>query len=315
MGKIVRKRPWHVPVEFVEPGVDPVEARRRRKTKPKYNDFSIAGLLLPVVALLVLGAFGYWRYAGRGVFEVEAEAEGKAKPVPTLVVKTEGKPTQTALPAPVIITPTSTLTPTVSPSSTPTPTVSPTVEALESVFVSPVVITPTAIISPTATPWPYDYEIIANAAISETLYPYISGWIVERDGSTPRPVEIELRFPTGTMAFPRPNHNDVATGYYEFLVSPGEYDLALRGGPPVHISVGAAPARYEVSLRYLNDDRATTAARSRPWTGPAPPGDAPQPTAAPTPTTTATPKQKRLYLPLIVHTSPDNALYLPVVFR
>lgn len=325
MGKVVKKWPWHVSVEYVEPGIDALEARRRRKSRSSYSNNAITSLLLPIVAFILIIAFGAWWYMGRGAENPLLGKQASAPKKPTVTITATREPTRTGIPEPIMImtaavSPTKSISPTLTPVIS--PSLTPTTMVLEPVFVSPVnppVISPTVTITPTATPSPYDYQIITHKAITqpETLYPYVSGWIVESDGITPRPVKIELRYPTGMLAFPRPNHNDVSTGYYEFLVSPGEYDLFLAGGPPIHISVSDTPARYEVSLRYLKNDRATVAARSNPWNshiGGNPPANLaskPEPTA----TATATPKPiHRVYLPLVLKPIEPTAFIMPVKY-
>lgn len=140
------------------------------------------------------------------------------------------------------------------------------------------------------------YRVYANTHGSG-LYSYISGWIVENDGITPRPILVILKFPTGQMTYPRPNHNDVATGYYEFLVSPGDYVLQIQGFTyPVKVS--DTPTRYEISFEYTRSDRVENAAKSQPWNNPQ--SKAREQNTDGEPTVHATPIQKfKTYLPFI----------------
>lgn len=301
------KKPWHVPVVFVKPGVDPIEARRFFKQQPK-SDFNPMGVLGAVALLILLAAGGWWWYAGRTTEPVEAAGPKPAAPA-TLII-----PTNTPLPTPVILTPTVTITPPIAgkhkATSTPTPTPTPTATSrvLTSVFQSPIKTVVAATPRPphplerTPTPSPFNYEIIANIVHPEPLYPYISGWVVEQDGTTPRPIGVELVFPTGTMEYPRPNNRDIATGYYEFMVSPGDYELRINDNktPVVFIHVEGIAQRYEVSFRYLGDDTLLAAVVSNPWQGddnPAEVAAAEAPTQTPTPTP---PKPLHIYLPVVL---------------
>ena len=132
-------------------------------------------------------------------------------------------------------------------------------------------LTQTVLITPTPS-YSTNYVILAQDIFpaEEKLYSYVSGWITEQDGLTPRPVAITLAFNTGAMHYPRPHNSDVASGYYEFLVSPGAYVLKLDDlAVPVLIS-DISPSRHEISLRYTKADTVTIAARSNPWNnGPA----------------------------------------------
>ena len=169
--------------------------------------------------------------------------------------------------------------------------------------------TPTVIPTetPTQTPTPLPpYEIIYNAVHPEgntgASY-HISGWIVEADGTTPRPVAMELCYSDGCLYWPRPGQADIATGYYEFLVSPGFWWLRVMDTDGISIPVEVAPdgpARYEISIQH-NGVRGIVPARSNPWDEryPTPVGVVTTVASSPVATPTAD-NLHTIYLPMVV---------------
>jgi len=310
-------RPGDVPVVFVAPGVDPATARRQYGDRQYWGKKRGGGLngefIIAIVSLVVLmlGGVWYWRKP------VQADDKPRRGRVAMSITKT---PTSTASTAPTTIfvsatrTPhirppwfTPTHTPTVTPTPTPSPSMTPPLAGttLNSPMQPPVVVVVTATPTPTSTPAPYTYEVIANYTQPESLYSFISGWIVEPDGKTPRPVAVDLIFATGKMTFPRPNNVDVATGYFEFMVSPGDYLLRVRerGAPNVPVHIGLTPVRHEISFRRTGPGPIITPVHSSPWAyGTPAPTPTPAPTSTPTPTSTATltPQMFNLFLPVVM---------------
>ena len=304
----------NMPVEFVPEGMTAEEARRNRK-RQRVTFGQLAQAMGALLALVIIFGAPLWWFFGR---PDESQAQGTEttqaalKPTrPAVSQFADGTPTgiATGLPQPTPITPTPTatagriiITPTLTAASAAV-----TPNHVETLFNSPVVVvvtatptsSPTPSPSPSPTPAPGKrYEVIYQAEKPEELYSYISGWVVEQDGVTPRPVALTLRHATGAMYWPRPGNRDIATGYYEFMVSPGEYWLDIRDSDlgPVNIVVGDTRAtRYETSFRYTRADRLVTAAVSQPWAGDDPPLLTTTATPSPVPTTAKT----RLYLPLV----------------
>lgn len=293
-----------IAVEFVPEGMTAEEARRlHKRKKPGFAD-----------ALTALGAIGFlialvyapiWFFTGRNA---------QAKEKPHTPVAADWTPTD--IPSP---TPTATITPTNTPIPAPvwrdkaaktlfsSPIRAMTTTITATATITPPIIYPTATptalptATPTATPNPFDYQIIANNQQPTDLYWYISGWVVEADGTTPRPVAVQVTAPDGLkMLYPRPHNTDVATGHYEFMVAPGSWAVTVLDGktPTAYIAVGDEPSRYEVSFKFLYN-RPVKAARSAPWGSSTNP---PANTADPTATSTATPDPRRryhIYLPII----------------
>ena len=305
MGKSYKKW-WRfndVPVEFVEPGVDPAMARRQfgyRQSwgkKPRSSGLNFEAIVAIVSAIILMFGGGWWFF-----LRDQPVKAAESIPTATLMVYATQTATETAVRTPYIRVPAFTPTPTI----TPTPTVTETAQVLSPVFESPVsppvqqvVVVVTATPTATATRAPHAYETIANDSQPEPMYSFISGWIVEADGSTPRPVGIEVRYPTGSMTYPRPNNTDIANGHFEFMVSPGEYDVQVLDydAPSVHISV-TENTRYEISFRHTRPGDNIAPVRSNPW---GTQFEQPQPVSTP-------------YSPVPTPT-PFSVLYLPVVFK
>lgn len=171
--------------------------------------------------------------------------------------------------------------------------------------------TPTPLPTPTINP--YDYVVIGHEVKPEGLYSYVSGWIVESDGRTPRPVAVRLTYPTGELRYPRPNNADVASGRYEFLVSPGEYWLTIddQGSPRIPIVIGQEAVRHEVSFRLTKSRPIRNPAISSPWWS-----HTARPTVIPDPTATAVPDiawTHRIYLSFLTHDPFET--YLPMIVK
>ena len=264
-------------------------------------------VFLAVTAFVALVAFGgWWWFSGKsdtvlGRNTVSAAPAPTATPAPMFTVTPNPTQTATNLPAPAPITLEKTKLRVAGVPFTPTATATKTATATR---IPP---TPTPTKTPTITPTPTpatDYTIIANETISEPdrVYPVISGWIVEKDGVTPRPAAVELRYPGGSMRYPRPNNVDVANGHYEFLVSPGVYDLVLLDGdrPAVQIVVSEnQQTRYEVSFQH-NRTRRITAALSNPWNEAQAPNPATVATMFSSPVATPTPVVYTLFIPIVL---------------
>jgi hypothetical protein len=238
-------------------------------------------------------------------------ATATASPRPPLSTANPGIPTATPTQLP---TSTQTHTPTPEPVST-SPVATPA-----QIFNSPIL--PTATLTPTititATPWPYDYAIVGYQVEPETekLYSYVSGWVVEQDGSTPRPAAVTLRYPGGVMRWPRPRAMDVANGRYEFLVSPGRYWLQVDdpGAPVIQIDVVSDNERHEISFRLRLSRPLPGPAISNPWRENA---EIPVSARPATPTATPTPGNygHKIYFPGLMKNAGRHQLYLPVVIR
>jgi len=274
--------------------------------------------------LLLLCGGSAWYYVGRGQAE-------EAAPVETQIAKLEpAQLTQTAVGSLPTATVTSTRTPLPPPSPIPSPS---PVPSLVLPSVSPVatprllgrvtsrtlvIATPAATATVTATatltPPPHDYVVIGHEVQDSPLYSYVSGWIVETDGVTPRPVRVRLRFPSGEMTYPRPNNRDVADGHYEFMASPGHYWLEVVGdgsSPAVPVIIGDQPARHEISFKLATDRPAISPARSSPWDDPDPQrpvGAASKP--APEPVTTID-INYHIFIPSVGR--PGTTIYFPFV--
>jgi len=298
-----------IAVEFVPEGMTAEEARssRNRDNKLSSGRDMVIGLGSLVLLVGMVVAPYLWWSNGR-------TASADAPPPPPEVA-------QVALPSPIPITPTPTASPTPAPTETPTatPMVEKSAKSLLQQPLSPIeptvtprpphpeerTPTPTNTATPTNTPLP-PYEVIYNAVHPEgntgASY-HVSGWIVEADGVTPRPVAMELCYSDGCLYWPRPGAADTATGYYEFLVSPGFWWLRVMDTDGVSVPVEVAPdgpARYEVSIRY-NGDRNISVARSDPWDAryPTPVGIVEAVTTSPVATPTTAPKLYQVYLPIV----------------
>lgn len=310
------------PVEFVPDGMTAEEARRARKTRRGPSGGDWVKLLVAVLCLVALIAapVGYFAY----------KKNGEKLPVSTAVAvessKKEHLPTATA-------THTPTLVQTVTATATSLSPFTATVQPIKAVFVSPIKLqteqtqlksvstvtpTPTTSPTPTATATP-GYEVIyQNTTPQESGSIHISGWIVEADGVTPRPVAVQLDYPTGSLQYPRPGAADVATGYYEFLVSPGDWVLRVKDNNgiavPVHIPETTHPARYEISLKYTGVN-ASRVARSTPWDNQYPtPGASSVASSSDEPDETD--QTYQVFLPVVVSgktTVLTNTIYLPIV--
>lgn len=316
-----------VPVEFVPPGMTPEEARRQRKRQmgvSKKDVMTLIGLLLGFGALI---SCSVWWFFGRDT-ETTASTLEPSQLTATAVALAPQTPTLTP-------TQTSTLTPTPSPlPPTPTTTATATISLPESRISSPLaspkklllaskqgpVVTPLTPVfnSPLPTPTAtreFDYEVIGHEITPEGLYSYVSGWIVEMDGQTPRPVGVRLHYPTGEMRYPRPNNTDIANGHYEFLASPGEYWLSVddQGAPQIPVTIGNEPARHEISFRLVIT-RSVAVARSNPWSGPSASSSTAKTAPTATATKTANKLARRIFLPLVVRQG-DYRYYLPVVVK
>jgi len=297
-------------VIYVEPGKDPKQARieyyQSLKRRSSGGDGAL-GLLLAGLAFAAVAVAGFWWWGSDNntLFGKQPQASAVAELPSPIPITPTVTPTNTPSPAPIPITPTPTATPTehaakakllVQPLSPVLPTDTPRPPHPEER-------TPTATPTITNTPTPAtEYTIIANEVIidAERVYPVVSGWIVEADGVTPRPVAVELRYNGGSMRYPRPNNVDVANGHYEFLVSPGAFELVVLDGdyPAVPVVVSDNPqTRYEISFKY-NKTRTVAAAISNPWNE----AQAPIPVEAvyTSPIATPTPMIYRLYLPQIL---------------
>jgi hypothetical protein len=190
------------------------------------------------------------------------------------------------------------------------------------IFNSPILptatLTPTITITITATPWPYDYAIVGYQVEPETdkLYSYVSGWVVEQDGSTPRPAAVTLRYPGGVMRWPRPRAMDIANGRYEFLVSPGRYWLQVDdpGAPTIQIDVVSDNERHEISFQLRLSRPLPGPAISNPWRENATPPALATPATA-TPTITPGNYGHKIYFPGVMNVPGREQLYLPVVIR
>ena len=298
-------------VIYVEPGKDPKQARieyyQSLKRRSSGGD-GLLPLLLAGAGFVALVAVGIWWWGSdnNSLFNKQQQHTPAVLADVPPPITTTPTPTVTPSPAPIPITTTPTPTPTehtaktklqvqqplspILPTDTPRPP-------------HPAERTPTATPTITNTPTPVtDYTIIANEIISEPerVYPVVSGWIVEADGVTPRPVAVALRWPGGEMRYPRPNNVDIANGHYEFLASPGAFELVVLDGdyPAVPVVVSDNPhSRYEISLRY-NKSRAVSAAISNPWNE----AQAPKPVEAvyTSPVPTPTPNIHSVYLPMVL---------------
>lgn len=102
----------------------------------------------------------------------------------------------------------------------------------------------------TPTPPPPLYQIIYyNEVRTDEPYPTISGWIVNKNQKA-RLVPVTLKLPVGQMVYPRPNI-DKLSGFYEFLLEPGEFDLIIEGHHIKHLTiVPGDPVQIEMSIQY-----------------------------------------------------------------
>jgi hypothetical protein len=301
-----------IAVEFVPEGITAEEARSQR-AKDKANRRMSGGNKLIgfgaifVLAVMVAGLSLWWQSGSKA----RADGAHRNPQLPaTVVAVAELRPTPTETPTPAASpTPTATATPT----STPTQHPEKAGKSLLQDFVSPISTprpdhpdAPTPAPEPTVTPLP-SYEVLYTAVWpegNEGASYHISGWVVEEDGKTPRPVAMELCYQDGCMEYPRPGASDVSTGFYEFLVSPGYWTLRVKDADGIELPLQVypdGPARYEISFRF-NGVRPVSAARSNPWDTryPTPASGSP---GAPTATATAVSGQK------------NHQIYLPVAFK
>lgn len=297
-----------IAVEFVPEGMTAEEARASRSKRPRQSNGSAllaVGALLALVAMVAVPVL-WW--SNNNAPEAKAETGREPKHTATLIAYEP----QT--------TPTETQTPTASPTATITPTH--TREKMGKMLVqdfnSPISTprpdhpdAPTATPAPTETPSPTSTPLPPYENIYHVVWPennagasyHVSGWVVEADSITPRPVAMELCYEDGCLQWPRPGANDVATGYYEFLVSPGYWTLKIKDQDGLSMGFQVypdGPARYELTFRF-NGKRPISAAMSNPWDSryPTPIGGV-SISPIPTPTATATPDGYRVYLPVMV---------------
>lgn len=300
-----------IAVEFVPEGMTAEEARQQRAKDRANRRMSNRDVLMGVGAIIGLVAMvavpWLWWQSGR---VARADGAGVRNTQPATMIAYESSTIPTETPAPTA-SPTPTETPTnhpqsrkvllydfVSPINTPRPdhpdAPAPTATATQTATATP---------TPTETPKP-PYEILYHAVWPEenpgASY-HISGWVVEADGKTPRPVGMELCYADGCLQWPRPGAADVANGFYEFLVSPGYWTLKVKDTDGIDFGFQVypdGPARYEVSFRF-NGSRTIAPARSNPWDVryPTPVGSGPtSPVATPTPVQ----KNNHIYLPVVV---------------
>lgn len=311
-----------VPVEFVPAGMTAEEARRQRKNnRSDLTRQDVALFVGAIVAFLFVCGFVGWYFVGRG--------QANEAPVVSTSVNVDTpklEPNQITATYLAQLSPPKNVTATVTklPSPVSLPTLTPTETPTETPIAiqphSPIALpTATPTPTPTATPEPTGYQVLGHDVDYEPLYAYVSGWVVERDGVTPRPIPVILRYPTGVMRYPRPNNRDVANGRYEFLVSPGRYWLQVDepGGPVVGLVV-QDNERHEISFR-LWDDRPISAARSQPWVGTEPPPTSPANQEIQSLDPTATPKAlpSRMFLPIIQrnYQPQTEIIYLPTITK
>lgn len=300
-----------IAVEFVPEGMTAEEARQQRARERGNRRMSNRDVLVgmgAIIGLVAIVAVPWLWFSSGSKAKAETGTELKYTPTAVAVVGTPTQlPTQTASP-----TPTThhekmgkqLLLDFNSPIQTPEPS------AVAPVDVTPV---PLPTQTPTATPTPLPpYQVLYTAVWTENnpgASYHVSGWVVESDGKTPRPVAMELCHQDGCMQYPRPGQNDIATGFYEFVASPGYYELKVKDTDglslPFMIYGEDGPARYEISFKF-NRERPVSPARSNPWDSnyPTPTPDMwlpPDPTATPI-IATATPdpdKPYRVFLPVI----------------
>lgn len=320
-----------IPVEFVPPGMTAEEARRRRKRQMGPGRQDLITGLGSIVLLLLLCAGAGWYYVGRGqaeeVTQTSTPAPVALEPAQITATAAAGLPTHspalipqnppTPLPSPVAVLASVIQSPLPTPfpllaSIITTPTNTPLPAKVAAIEAAPAN-TPTPAPPPTATPWPYDYQIIGREVRASDLYSYVSGWIVEQDGTTPRPARVRLRFATGEMLYPRPNNRDVANGHYEFLAGPGRYWLEVDDGqsPVVQIDI-ADGERHEISFQSTRARPLTTPARSSPWYEPGLDRTTKSPQVAPAVVAPAEMKYK-LFLPLMINKRYGYIAYFPIV--
>lgn len=306
------------------------EARRRRKRQIGVGRQEKLMGIGSIVLLLLLCAGSGWYYVGRGRADDAVPAETVVSrlepaqltatagpPSPSTIISSN--PTSTSLPSPIAALSSVNRSPVATPPfSLPllgqiTATLTPTNTA-PPVHVAVVDPRPTSTPSPTPAPTasPYSYEVIGNEIQSSDRYSYVSGWIVEEDGVTPRPALARLKFATGEMLFPRPNNRDIANGRYEFMVTPGRYWLSVGdGSPEIQIDVDDAPARYEVSFRDLSGSVLSSPARSTPWNEPRPARPRPPP-AVVIPTIEY---EYRLFMPVMINDPYRAMVFFPLQMR
>lgn len=310
-------------VEFVPPGVTAEEARIQRARamadrwkRTQQNPLVGIGAIIALVALVAVPAWLIWGNGHKASAAIDETGES-APNYPTAIAY----PPETAT-ATVTATPTETAspTPTITPTATPTEKPEKLGEPLALMEFNSPIATPRSehpdVPTPTVTPTPAPpYQVLYTATWPENNEGasfHVSGWVVEADGKTPRPVAMEICYhKEGCMQYPRPGGTDVATGYYEFLVQPGYWELRVKDTDgltlPFMVYPDDGPARYEISFKF-NGDRRVAPARSNPWNADYPtptPEDwlPPDPTYTPTPEGTPTPTPERpyhVYLPVVV---------------
>lgn len=309
-------------VEFVPPGVTAEEARVQRakqladRWKRAQNPLVGIGAIIALVAMVAIPAWLFWSNGHKANATTTIDETGETAPEFATVI---AYPPETATAtASATATPTETTSPTPTMTPTETPTEKPEKQGKPLAlmeFNSPIATPkPTDTPAPTNTPAP-PYQVLYTATWPENNEGasfHVSGWVVEADGKTPRPVAMEICYhKEGCMQYPRPGGTDVATGYYEFLVQPGYWELRVKDTDgltlPFMVYPDDGPARYEISFKF-NGDRRVAPARSNPWNTDYPtptPEDwlPPDPTCTPTPVGTPTPTPERpyhMYLPVVV---------------
>ncbi len=227
-----------VAVEFVPEGMTAEEARQQRAKDRANRRMSNRDAIIGVGAIIGLVAMVAipWLMFSNGS---KARAETGNAPKYTATAVAYQPPAETPTPT-ASPTPAQSLTPTHeklgkqllqdfnSPVQPPRP--EPTAEELPVVIQPTAAPTPTAPATATSTPKP-PYEVLYTAVWPEAnagASYHVSGWVVESDGKTPRPVAMELCYQDGCLEWPRPGAADVATGFYEFLVSPGYWTLKVK---------------------------------------------------------------------------------------
>ena len=140
------------------------------------------------------------------------------------------------------------------------------------------------------------YQIIYYNETRGDVYPTISGWVVNKNQKA-RPVAVTLKLPVGQMVYPRPNI-DKATGFYEFLLEPGEFDLFIEGHHIRHLSINDS-VQIEMSIQYNGSQPPKQQQENARQPGQVTASQNGQLKATPTATPLA--RTTRYYLPLVLH--------------